>query len=113
MKIIALLLFGLSVGGCITTTAEEKAYSACLETVPAAITQAAEGEIDVYQIESPVALTKDNRLTGPTSFGSEPHCSPACQDARDEKYRIVTDCLEQWRKIHPTQLSNMENLPEK
>ena len=102
MRAIILFLLGCSVAGCLTATPGEKAYNACLDMVPEDVARAAEGEIDVYQTETPVTLTKGDRLSPITTISSEPRCSPACLDAREEKNRIVSDCYMEWQKAHPS-----------
>ncbi len=106
IKAVILVLIGCSLGGCVTLTPGEKAYNACLDRVPEEVARVAEGEVDVYQTETPVTLTKGDRLSPITSISSEPRCSPACLDAREEKSRIVSDCYRQWQDMNPSENSS-------
>ncbi|GJL65399.1 MAG: hypothetical protein NPIRA05_03700 [Nitrospirales bacterium] len=103
MKVLTLFLFvGLSLSGCITPTPGEKARSACMDSVPEDIRRAAQGEFDLYQGRAQTALSHDRAVTATDMIPSQPQCSPACQDAREEQQRIVSECYEQWRKVHPS-----------
>ena len=102
MKILILLFFGLSVGGCFALTPAEKARMACLDMVPKEVARAADGEIDGYQHETPLTLTKGDSLSHQQTLSSQTRCSPICQDAREERERIVSDCYQQWKSVHPT-----------
>ena len=112
MKPVALfLLFGFSLGGCYTPTPGEKAYSACLASVPEDIARAAEGEIDMYQERTPTALVKSTPDTSTGSIASHLRCSPDCHAAREEQHRIASECYQQWQRIHPSLVSDTEVAP--
>ncbi|WP_447968660.1 hypothetical protein [Nitrospira sp. M1] len=112
MKIITLLLLvGLSLSGCFTPTPGEKAYSACLDSVPEDIKRAAEGEFDLYHETTQTALTKSNPITSMDTTISQPWCSPDCEVAREEQQRIVSECYDQWQKVQSSFSSDMEMVP--
>ncbi|GJL64033.1 MAG: hypothetical protein NPIRA04_26870 [Nitrospirales bacterium] len=113
MKIVALFLFvGCTLSGCFTLTPGEKAYNACLETVPEDINQAAEGESDMYQERPQTALTKDSPDSSPDIIVGQPRCSSSCQAAREEQHRIVSECYLQWQKIHHPLSAETEAMPD-
>ncbi|GJL56873.1 MAG: hypothetical protein NPIRA02_40050 [Nitrospirales bacterium] len=101
MKIAALfLLVALNLGGCVMPTPGEKAYSACLDSVPEDIQRIAGGEVDMYQERTHTALTIDGPMTSSDTGGRQFLCSQACQAAREEQQRIVSECYLQWQKLH-------------
>ncbi len=106
MKIMMLVLLGFSLGGCFASTPAEKAHRACLDRVPEEVALAANGEIDGYQHETPLTLTKGDSLSHQQPLSSQTRCSPICLDARAERDRIVSDCFQQWEKVHPTSEPN-------
>jgi len=113
MKVVALfLLVGFTLSGCFTLTPGEKAYNACLETVPEDINQAAEGESDMYQERTQTALIKDSPESSPEIAAGQPRCSSSCQSAREEQHRIVSECYLQWQKIHHPVSAEMEPVPD-
>lgn len=106
MKIGVLLFLLLALSGCVTLTPGEQAYKACLDMVPEDLIRAAEGEIDMYQTRTPVTLTKGDTITSNNSIASQPRCSPACQDAREERNRIVSECYKEWKSVNPSSTSS-------
>jgi len=103
MKKVALfLLLGFGLGGCFTPTPSEQAYSTCLASVPKDIKQAAGGEIERSQAMTHTALTKDSPVTTSDAIETEALCSPACEAAREEQHRIVSECYDQWKNVHPS-----------
>ena len=106
MKIVALLFLLLALSGCVTLTPGEKAYMACLDKVPEDLNRAAEGEIDMYQSRTSVTLTKGDTITSPNSIASQSRCSPACQDAREERSRLASECYKEWQNANPSSTSS-------